>query len=233
MRYILITGANRGIGLEMVRQYLDQEDVLVFAMCRQPTKAEALNNLIQTHPNRLIVIPLDVVDAESLARSVEVVRAKSERIDVLVNNAGIGAPDQTLEKISSETMHRLFDVNAVAPLMVAKAYLPLLRAGDNPRLVNISSQVGSMEWKKSGGSYAYAASKAALNMVTRCLAADLRADGVVTVTLHPGWVQTDMGGASASLTVEESARGILGVIQNLTSADNGHFFKWNGDTHPW
>src|SRR5690606_22750518 len=133
----------------------------------------------------------------------------------------------SLEAISRETMIETFDINAVSALMIVKSLLHLLRRGNNPRIANISSQVGSMEWKGSGGSYAYAVSKAALNMVTRCLAGDLRSDGIITVTFHPGWAQTDMGGAGAPLPVDESVRGVRNVIANLKPEHNGEFLKWN------
>jgi len=118
-------------------------------------------------------------------------------------------------------------------LMVVKAMIGLVRKGSSPKIINVSTQMGSMDYKRHGGGYAYSASKAAMNMITRGLAADLQGDGIITVTLHPGWVQTDMGGSSASLTSEESARSIVGLADRLTMDDNGCFFKWNGDVHLW
>ncbi|MEL7233812.1 MAG: SDR family NAD(P)-dependent oxidoreductase, partial [Chloroflexota bacterium] len=124
-------------------------------------------------------------------------------------------------------------VNAVAPVMVARAFVPLLRNGDNRRLVSITSQLGSLERKQSGGLYDYCASKAALNMYTRTLAADLKSDGITTVMIHPGWVQTDMGGRSADLTPEESAAAVVNVIDGLTPEMNGGFYRQDGSQHPW
>ncbi|MCB9455466.1 MAG: SDR family oxidoreductase [Anaerolineaceae bacterium] len=234
MKRIFITGANRGIGLELVRQYLGEDTTRIFATARQPQAAGELQALVAAHPDRLKVVPLDVTDEAAIARAVQIVAGEVEALDILINNAAINPPGiQSLAQISAETMQTTFTVNAVAPLLVARAFQGLLEKGSHPRLVNISTQVGSMTWKTSGGSYAYAASKAALNMVTRCLAADLQPAGIITIMLHPGWVQTDMGGVHAALTPAESISGIIKLINNLTTAENGKFFKWNGEPHPW
>jgi NAD(P)-dependent dehydrogenase (short-subunit alcohol dehydrogenase family) len=234
MERIFITGANRGIGLELVRQLLQQDDTLIFATARQPEAAAALQELAAANPERLTVIPLEVTDEAAIAQAVQAVSGRVDGLDILINNAGINPPGiQSLADITVETMQTVFTVNAVAPLLVARAFQGLLTKGDRPRLVNISTQVGSMTWKTSGGAYAYAASKSALNMVTRCLSADLRPAGIITIMLHPGWVQTDMGGVHAALTPEESASEIIRLISGLTDAQNGLFFKWNGEPHPW
>jgi NAD(P)-dependent dehydrogenase (short-subunit alcohol dehydrogenase family) len=124
-------------------------------------------------------------------------------------------------------------VNAIGPLMMSKAFAPLLRNGDNRRLVNITSQLGSLWRKESGGQYDYCASKAALNMYTRTLAADLKSDNITTVMVHPGWVQTDMGGESADLTPQESAQAVINLIDGLTPEMNGGFYRQDGTEHPW
>ncbi|MCB9452535.1 MAG: SDR family oxidoreductase [Anaerolineaceae bacterium] len=234
MERIFITGANRGIGLELVRQYLRRDDTRIFATARQPETAAELQALAATNPERLTILPLAVTNEAAITEAVQAVAEQVDALDIVINNAGMNPPGiQTLDAITAETMQTVFTVNAVAPLLIARAFQGLLAKGSNPRLANVSTQVGSMTWKKSGGSYAYAASKAALNMVTRCLSADLHPAGIITIMLHPGWVQTDMGGPSASLTPEESASGIISLISGLTEADNGLFFKWNGEPHPW
>ncbi|MEM6285387.1 MAG: SDR family NAD(P)-dependent oxidoreductase, partial [Chloroflexota bacterium] len=121
----------------------------------------------------------------------------------------------------------------IAPVMVARAFVPLLRNGGNRRLISITSQLGSLWRKESGGLYDYCASKAALNMYTRTLAADLKSDGITTVLIHPGWVQTDMGGGRADLTPEESASAVIDVIDSLTPEMNGGFYRHDGSEHPW
>lgn len=234
MEHIFITGANRGIGLELTRQYLQREDTYVFAAARRPQDAAGLHTLAEQYPDRLTLIPLEVTDESAIDRAVQTVAQVTPHLDILINNAGMNPSGiQSLEVITPETMTTVFQVNAVAPLLVARAFRNLLKDGTRPRLVNVSTQVGSMTWKTSGGSYAYAASKAALNMVTRCLSADLKGSGIITIMLHPGWVQTDMGGSNAPLTPEQSANGIIALVDGLTESQNGLFFKWNGEPHPW
>lgn len=234
MQNIFITGANRGLGLEMVRQYVAQGE-RVFAACRTPEKADALQQLASQHPDQVIVIPLEVTDQSQIETSVRLVFTKADSLDILINNAGINPPrsKQTLETITAEMMLHVLNVNAVSSLMVSKAFVSLLKYGNNPRLVQISSELGSLERKTSGGTYAYTTSKAAMNMVARALAGDLAQHGITTVTMHPGWVQTDMGGSSASLTPEESASGVMNVIAGLKPSDNGKFFQWDGTIHAW
>ena len=234
MQRILITGSNRGLGLGLVKEYLRQDDSFIFATCRNPEDAFELKQLAAKHENRIMILKLDAADQNSIEDAAGVAGESVDGLDILINNAAMNPKSiQSFEGIDRATMMALFEVNSVAPLMIVRAFVQLLRRGRNPRIVNVSSQVGSMGWKRSGGSYAYAASKAALNMVTRCLAGDLRGDGITTITLHPGWVQTDMGGAGASLAIDESVGAIRNLIAGLTPEDNGQFFKWNGEPHPW
>jgi NAD(P)-dependent dehydrogenase (short-subunit alcohol dehydrogenase family) len=231
MRRILITGANRGIGLELTKQYLAQPDVQIFATARQPDAANAL----QAHQSdRLHILQLDVTDADQIAAMVQQVASTTDGLDMLINNAGVLIDrGSDLDSISAEMMMRTLEVNTVAPLMVTQALAPLLRKGQAPCVVNISSQLGALSSKTSGGLYAYCTSKAGLNMVTRGLAGDFKSDGVTVITLHPGWVQTEMGGQSASITPQDSAAGIIQVIDNLSLADTGVFYRWDGSIHPW
>lgn len=234
MPNILITGANRGLGLEMVRQYVQHPEVFVFATCRDPQAAADLQNLADQNPKRLSIHQLNVVDDLSRAQIVQEIAAKTAALDVLINNAGIHPRGvQSFEAITPQTLHDVFEVNTAAPLMLVKSLLDLLHSGENPRVINISSQVGSLEWKKSGGSYAYAVSKAGLNMITRCLAADLQEYGITVISVHPGWVQTDMGGIGAPLSVKEAVSSILPLIDRLSAKDSGKFFRWEGTIHPW
>lgn len=236
MQGLLITGSNRGIGLEMVRQLTERDDVLLFATCRQPENADQLNAIAAQHPTRVKVLPLDVSDASSIRACVERVKQHTGALDVLINNAGIFPNEtrsRTFGQLEADAINHILSVNATAPLIVTQAFTSLLEEGNNPRVVMVSSQMGSLAWTGSGGSYAYRASKAAMNMVARTLSHDLKPMGISVITLHPGWVQTDMGGRNAAITPQESAAGILRLVDDITLADSGGFFRWTGDVHPW
>ena len=230
---ILITGANRGIGLATVREYLKQGDVHLFAVCRNPDSAQELQSLAQQHPNSLTLIPLEVTDQASIEAAFKLIAAKVKGLDVVINNAAINPSGQSFQAITAELMLHVLEVNTVAPMMISKAAFELLRNGNNPRLVHISSDMGSLTLRTYGGDYGYCSSKAALNMAMRGMAADLRRFGITTVALDPGWVQTDMGGTGAALRPEESAQGIVKVISGLNANDNGCYLAYDGSEHPW
>ena len=232
MRRILITGANRGVGLELARQSLERGD-RVFAGCRDPGQAIDLQALGAAHPGQLTVLTLDVTDEASLDASKEVVREQVEALDVLFNNAAILLGDETIANLDAETVIQTLRVNAVGPMLVAQRYLDLLKAGNAPRIVNISSEAGSISRMMHFRGYAYYGSKAALNMFTRALAFDPNAQGVIVIALHPGWVRTDMGGSTATLSPSESVQGILKVAHSLTRADVGKFYTYAGEEYPW
>jgi NAD(P)-dependent dehydrogenase (short-subunit alcohol dehydrogenase family) len=234
MQRVLVTGANRGLGLEFVRQCLARGD-RVFAGCRNPGNAVDLQALSVTHPGQLTILALDVTDEATIDASVEAMRSQVDGLDLLINNAGAYPRGETPITLNATTMLQAFHLNSVAPMIVAQRCLDLLRSGNHPKIVNISSKMGSLWWKEieGGGDYSYCSSKAALNMLTRTLALDLRPDGIIVVALNPGWVQTDMGGSSGDLTPTESVRGMLGVIERLTEADTSRFFTWEGQEHPW
>ncbi|MGB1285775.1 MAG: SDR family oxidoreductase [Aggregatilineales bacterium] len=235
-QHILITGANRGIGLGMVRQFLVKDDNnIVFATARKPDDATDLNALAEEYAGRVHIIQLDINDSDSVAAAVEQVKSTAGKLDILVNNAGIFVKDDSASKLGSlaaDDVSRNIHINAVAPLMVSQALVDLLKAGTASRIVMISSGMGSMEQAKPG-SYAYRMSKAAMNMAARVLSKDLESAGITTITMHPGWVQTNMGGKEAALTPEESATGLVDVISNLTIDDNGSFLQWDGTSLPW
>ena len=233
MKRILITGANRGIGFELSRQRL-KGDVRVFASCRSHESAEALNQLAQDQPDRIIVLQLDVNDEASISAAVKAVAAKVDALDLLVNNAGIGGDERgrVLGKLTSAEVTRVISTNAVGALIVAQACRDLLKRGENPRLVMISSGMGSLQ-RAGGSSYAYRMSKAAMNMAARGLAFDSAMAGITTVAVNPGWAQTDMGGPGATLKPEFSARSLLKLFRRLSPADNGRFFQYDGSDLPW
>lgn len=224
MSSILITGSNRGIGLELARQYAQQGEAQVFATCRTPASADALNQLAAQHPGRVHVIALDAADPDSIAESVRLVSAHTGHLDVLVNNAAINPRQDSV---------RSFGQLEAGPVLVTQAYAGLLRKGRNARVVNISSGAGSLERQSSGCGYTYHASKAALNMFSRCLAGTFRSDRVIVIVLNPGWVRTDMGGSDARLDASESVRGIIRVVEGLTMEDSGQFLQWDGQRLPW
>lgn len=235
MERVLITGANRGIGLALARHYLARGD-RVFAAVRRPDAAADLRALETQYGDRLLVVGLDVRDADSLAACVEAVRAQTAAFDILLNNAGINPeydPYETFGRLEAAAMLEVLHTNSVAPLLVAQAFYDLLKRGTRPRIANFSSDMGSLTWKTSGGSLSYCASKAALNMLTRGLAPTAIRDGVIAIALDPGWVQTDMGGPGAEITPDESAMGIINVLDNLTRSDAGRYLNYAGDENPW
>lgn len=232
MQRVFITGANRGIGLELVRQYLVR-GAHVFAGCRHPERALELNSLQESPSGSLTVFPLDVTNSKAIAHAKDMIAGFSDSLDILYNNAGVGSESPPLGRLTEEELVSVFSVNTVAPLMVAQALLPLLQKGARPVIANITSRMGSIDDNSSGGEYAYRASKAALNMINKSLSVDLAGTGVIPVVIHPGWVKTDMGGKSAPLSVTESVNGILKVIDGLTTVDSGRFLAWDGEEIPW
>ncbi len=225
MTTILITGAGRGIGFEMARQSIDKGWNVIGSV----RTVEAQRELAQKLP-QMAVLNFDVTDHKALEN---VANAFHSPIDVLVNNAGIigEIPQATLD-MDFDGFAKTLAINTLAPLKVTQVFLPLLKQGNNPRLVNISSKMGRMEFSTSDR-IAYRASKAALNKVTQGLATDLREEGVTCIAMHPGWVQTDMGGETADITPSESAAGILEVISSLGIDDTGKFIDWDGTPRSW
>ena len=225
MTTIFITGAGRGIGYEMARQAIDKGWNVIGSVRTIEAQRELSLKLPQ-----MAVLNFDVTDHQALEK---VANAFHSPIDVLVNNAGVigDMPQSTLE-MDFDGFAKTLAINTLAPLKVAQVFLPLLKQGNNPRLINISSKMGRMEFSASDR-IAYRASKAALNKVTQGLATDLKEDGITCIAMHPGWVQSDMGGAQADITPQESAQGILKVIQSITLDDTGKFIDWDGTPRSW
>ena len=236
--YSLVTGANRGLGLAFVRQLLARGDRVV-AACRHPGKASALNALAGEHPGRLHVLPLDVADPKShaaLAGELPLVlgaHADEEpgRIGLLINNAGVLHSGERFGQVKLDTLDDSFRINAAGPFLLVQALAGLL--ADDARIANISTEMGSITQVSRFGAPSYCISKTAQNMATAQLAAALRERGIVVVALHPGWVQTEMGGQNASVTPADSAAGLLKVIGGLGAGDSGRYLDWQGNGLPW
>jgi NAD(P)-dependent dehydrogenase (short-subunit alcohol dehydrogenase family) len=222
------------MGLEFARQFLAAGD-RVFAACRQPETASALRGLAGA--DKLSVIGLDVTDEVSIEQSYAAVRAQTDRLDILINNAGItGDSYDKLGSLTQENILHILRTNTVGPMLVTQRFVDLLRrgSGGQPALVvNITSEYGSLAQATHHDTYAYAASKAALNMFTRTLASEVRAHNIAAFVIDPGWVQTDMGGPYASLTPERTVTGMKRIIDRATLAESGRFFRWDGHEMDW
>lgn len=226
---IVVTGASRGIGLELVRQYRGRGDAVV-AACRSPDGATALHALGREYGDRLRVLACDVGDDDSVAAFAAALEGTA--VDLLINNAGVG-DWAGLDAVNTADALRVYNINALGPLRVTRALRPNLRAGIGRKVAHVTSGMGSIGDNSSGGAYAYRMSKAALNMASKSLAIDLADDGIVSVVINPGWVQTDMGGAGAPLTVQDSAEGMMARFDELTLAHTGAFLNWRGGEYAW
>jgi NAD(P)-dependent dehydrogenase (short-subunit alcohol dehydrogenase family) len=229
-RHCLVTGANRGLGLEFVRQLLARGDHVV-ATCRHPGKATALNPLAGQFPGRLHVLPLDVADPKSIVELARELPLVCETLDLLVNSAGVLHSGERFGSLTPANLDDSFRTNARGPLLLAQALAPLL--ADGARVANITSELGSIASLARFGTPSYNISKAAQNMVTALLAKALATRGIIVLALHPGWVQTDMGGSGASLAPAPSVQGLLQVIDGATLPSSGQFLDWRGDALSW
>jgi NAD(P)-dependent dehydrogenase (short-subunit alcohol dehydrogenase family) len=222
---VVVTGANRGIGLELVRQLLERGDQ-VDAACRRPEEAGELREL---GPR---VHRCDVADDASVRGFAT--ELGDAAIDLVINNAGVsGGSRQSLRDLDFAEAVRTYEIDALGPLRVALALLPHVRRGAGKKLVHITSGLGSIGDNRSGGFYGYRMAKTALNMASKTLAVDLRGEGIVSVVVNPGWVQTDMGGRNAAVPVADSVRGILKMIDGATLEQSGEFLDWKGGRYPW
>lgn len=230
MPTVLVTGANRGIGLALVTAFADSGDDVV-ATVRDPDRLHDLAAVIESHPGRIEVHRLEVTDAASIAALGE--RLAGRRIDVLINNAGVIGPERqsTLDMDFAGWLETL-RVNTLAPLAVSQALLPNLRLAERAKILTISSGMGSMAQAKSDH-VAYRSSKAAVNKVMQCLATDLADEGIAVAVCHPGWVRTDMGGAEADISPEMSAAGIQRIVDRMGLTHAPVFHVWDGGVLAW
>nr|XP_040045741.1 C-factor-like [Gasterosteus aculeatus aculeatus] len=250
---VLITGANRGLGLEMVKQLVEaSRDVRkLFACCRDPDgpRAEALQTLAKKHPDVIAVVRLDATDLCSIKQCAQQVGSVvgTGGLNLLINNAAV-AVRTTMQETTPEELQHMFSTNVMGPMNIIKEFLPHLRAAAKASgtpgmssckaaIVNISSILGSIEGAKESYAtypcFSYRVSKAALNMLTLCASEELKKDEILLSVLHPGWVRTDMGGEEGEIDATESVRGLLGVMASLTEKQNGGFLDWKGRSIPW
>ena len=229
MPSIMITSANRGLGLEFVRQYA-LDGWRIFAACRDPDVAHDLHKLAATHA--VTVLPMDVTDLASIRRAAA--GLNDEPIDVLLNSAGIiGKPAQRIGNIDYESWKQVLNVNTIGPLRVTEALIEHLARSERKLVVTITSGLGSIADNTSGGSIPYRTSKAAVNMAMRSAAIDLAPRKIACVLVNPGWVKTDMGGPNAPLTPSESVAALKRLIATLGPAHSGRFFHYDGREYPW
>ena len=231
MSSVLITGANRGLGLEFAVQYA-AEGWEVFAACRNPAEAEQLQDLSRKADGRVSMLAMDVTNRESIRNAS--IQLKDAAIDVLINNAGIGGPrGQTTGNVDYAAWDHVLDVNTIGPLRVLEAFTEQLARSERKLVVTISSGMASIADNTSGGSIPYRSSKAAVNMVMRSAAIDLAPRHITCVLLSPGWVKTDMGGPSARLTPHQSVKAMRSLIERLGPTDSGKFLHYDGREYPW
>ncbi|XP_042268534.1 C-factor isoform X2 [Thunnus maccoyii] len=237
---ILVTGTNRGIGLELVKQLGEKtgEDAHIYACCRDPegARAKALRELTTQYAGKITIIKLDMSDEASISAAVQAVSKQigAGGLNLLINNAAINKPASPapLSATGKKDMMEVYETNVVGPFLLAKMFLQLLKT---------AAEIGSLEKDKekcpetfpTAPMYPYRTSKAALNMLTRCQAEEFKIHNILVTAIHPGWVLTEMGGEMAPLTTQESVLGMLSVMSSLSSKDSGMLVDWKGDRIPW
>ncbi len=227
MATVMITGANRGIGLELSKRYAAAGNEVI-ACCREPDKAEALQNI-----ENIRICGVTVADGDSVAALATEIG--DQPIDILINNAGTPGPapeQQSALEMDFDGWADAFAVNTMAPLRMVQAFRDNLKAADRAKAITITSQMGALDlnWPVM---YAYCSTKAAVNKVMRMISLELANDETAVALIHPGFVKTDMGGPNAEIEASESAEGIMSVIEDVTLEGTGCFMKWNGEVHAW
>jgi NAD(P)-dependent dehydrogenase (short-subunit alcohol dehydrogenase family) len=230
-RTVLVTGANRGLGLEFARQYAE-DGWRVFAACRAPDSARDLKALESRHADRMSVLGLDVTDAAAAKAAAG--RLRNEAIDLLLNNAGVGSPPgQKIGSFDYSAWLRVLDANVLGPARMVESFVESVAKSRDKRIITVTSLMGSIADNSSGGSYAYRSSKAAVNAAMKSFAIDLAPRGITCAVVHPGWVRTDMGGAGGKLSAAESVGALRSLIDSLKRQDSGKFFNYDGKPLPW
>lgn len=243
---VFVTGSNRGIGLELIKQFvkLQKPPKYVFAACRDPDNAKDLQTLANSSSN-VIIMKLDMNELDSFKSISDKVdeTLQGEGLNMLINNAGVISMD-TIDKVTAESMMQVYKINTVAPLMLTKAFIPALKRAasklqssefscNRAAIINMTSKVGSVADNTSGRLYPYRCSKAALNILTKSLSVELKDYGILANVLHPGWVKTDMGGPNALIDTATCVQGLMQVMSGLNEQSNGLMFDYAGKLIPW
>ena len=227
---VLITGANRGLGLGFVKKYLEK-NVNVLCTTRDISGSKELLECKERYPNNIEIFELDLLKengAETLANQLN-----GMPIDILINNAGVGSSNQHFEAVSSKPWLEVLKVNLIAPLIITQSLIENVKMSSAKKIYFLSSQLGSIGDNTSGGMYIYRSSKTGLNQVVRSLSVDLKPKGITVVSLHPGWVKTDMGGPNAPVSIDKSIEGMTKVIDRTDIKDTGRFLNYDGTELPW
>jgi len=228
---ILVTGANRGIGLEMAKLAVSKR-WQIFACCRNPHTADKLNEVARMSGGLVHVKILDVTDrAQIQALAYEL---RNECIDILINNAGTyGETNGALGQFEDDDWLNAFKINTISPLRVSEAFVEHVACSQKKVIATLTSKMGSMEDNTSGGSYVYRSSKAASNAVVKSMSMDFSDKGITCLALHPGWVKTDMGGPNAEITTRQCVNQLFDILENCSAKDNGKFIDVDGQEVPW
>jgi len=238
MPTMLITGANRGLGLNLLKLFAD-DGWKIHACCRSPDSASKLQEVISASDGRVFPHPLDIADPHSIAALKSALG--DTPIDMLVNMAGyLGGKAlvdpgglQPFGDTNYEDMEKAFRINCMGPLRICEALIENVEASDRKMIINISSIVGSIGGDTFGNFYAYKPSKSALNAITHSMALNLKDRGITVIPFHPGFVKTDMGGPTADIEVDESVNGMKAVFEKITIEDTGRYMTWEGGELPW
>ena len=229
MATVMITGVNRGLGLEFVRQYA-AAGWTVLGTCRDPDNATEVKELATAAAN-ITLYKLDVSDAVAIAELADTLRGIA--IDVLILNAGVMAERTGLGTLKAEEFQQVMNINVVAPAMFVQAFADHVAASERKIIVGMGSTLGSIGGNSTGGLYSYRSSKAGLHAIMRTASIDLAQRSVIAIAMHPGWVVTDMGGSGADIQTEESIAGMITVIDSLGSKDSGKLLTYKGEELPW
>ena len=230
MTNVLITGANRGLGLGFVKSFL-AKNVNVICTTRNISGSKELLECKKKHPNNLEILELDLLEENSENTLSELL--SDQPIDIVINNAGVGNSNQRFGVVSSKPWLEVLKVNLIAPLTVTQSIIENIKKGSDKKIYFLSSQLGSIEDNTSGGMYIYRSSKTALNQVVKSLSVDLKPMGITVISLHPGWVKTDMGGPNAPVSIDESVEGMIEVIDTTDIKDTGKFLNYERRELPW
>ncbi len=228
---VMITGANRGIGLEFVQQYFE-DGWEIYATARQPEEAQKLHELQSKDPDRLKILKLDISNPEAVEAMGRTLERVTSSLDLLINNAGTYGSKAPFGELTAAEIREVFETNCLGSFRVTRRVLDLIKAGEG-KIVFITSLMGSIDDNRSGGAYPYRISKAALNMLGKTISEDYKNQGIYSLLLHPGWVKTRMGGENAKITTEKSVSGMRDVIEKLDEEMSGEFYAYDGEKRPW